>query len=485
MATVKGDVHDIGKNIVGVVLQCNNYDVIDLGVMVPSAKILEAARAQNVDVIGLSGLITPSLDEMVYVAKEMQREGFHLPLLIGGATTSKVHTAVKIAPNYEGPVVYVADASRAVGVTGNLLSETQQASFAETVKLDYTRMREAHAKQGTVRARLPIGAARANKARLDWPDYAPPRPATPGITVFDDYDLAELVARIDWKPFFDAWELSGRFPAILDDEVVGPAARSLYNDAQAMLQRIVSEKLLTARAVIGLWPANAVGDDIEIYEDEARSKVLTRVHTLRQQMSREGRDRPNLALADFVAPKETGLEDYVGGFVVTAGIGLEAITADFKAKHDDYNAILVQALGDRLAEAFAERLHERVRKEFWAYARDESLTNEELIGEAYSGIRPAPGYPACPDHTEKGTLFALLDAERNIGVSLTESYAMLPTAAVSGFYFAHPKSRYFGLGRIERDQVADYAKRKAMSLTETERWLAPNLNYDPDQADAA
>ena len=485
MATVKGDVHDIGKNIVGVVLQCNNYDVIDLGVMVPSAKILETARTEKVDLIGLSGLITPSLDEMVYVAKEMQREGFSLPLLIGGATTSKVHTAVKIAPNYESPVVYVPDASRAVGVAGNLLSAVQKPGFTQTIRADYARMREAHARQSVGRARVPLAVARANKAPIDWSGYAPPQPLKPGITVFDDYDLAELVSRIDWKPFFDAWELSGRFPDILEDAVVGEAARSLYNDAQAMLQRIVGEKWLTARAVVGLWPANSIGDDIEVYADESREQVVAHLHTLRQQMSREGKERANLALADFVAPRGTGLPDYVGGFAVTAGIGLEEVTVRFKAEQDDYSAILVQALGDRLAEAFAERLHERVRKELWAYAPDEALSNADLIGEAYRGIRPAPGYPACPDHTEKRTLFELLRVEELTGIQLTESCAMYPTAAVSGFYFGHPESRYFGLGRIERDQVADYAARKGMSLQEAERWLAPNLNYDPDRANAA
>ena len=487
MATVKGDVHDIGKNIVGVVLQCNNYEVIDLGVMVPSARILETARAERVDMIGLSGLITPSLDEMIYVAKELQREGFSLPLLIGGATTSKVHTAVKVAPNYEGPVVYVPDASRAVGVAGTLMSPGQRAGFAETVRADYARMREAHARQSYGRARVPLAAARANRAPIDWGAYAPPRPRRLGLTVFEDYDLAELTTRIDWKPFFDAWELAGRFPDILEDEVVGEAARSLYNDAQAMLQRMIGEKWVTARAVCGLWPANAVGDDIEVYADERRDRVIARFHTLRQQMARDaGRNRPNFALADFVAPKASGAADYVGGFAVTAGIGLEEVVARFKAQHDDYSAIMAEALCDRLAEAFAERLHERVRKEFWAYAPDEALTNAELIAEAYRGIRPAPGYPACPDHTEKRTLFALLQAEERTGIRLTESCAMWPTAAVSGLYFSHPESRYFGLGRIERDQVEDYARRKGMSVEEVERWLAPNLNYDPERkAEAA
>ncbi|MBB6253862.1 5-methyltetrahydrofolate--homocysteine methyltransferase [Nitrospirillum iridis] len=486
MATVKGDVHDIGKNIVGVVLQCNNYEVVDLGVMVPCAKILEVARAEKADIIGLSGLITPSLDEMVFVAKEMQREGFQVPLLIGGATTSKVHTAVKIDPSYAGPIVHVIDASRAVGVAGNLLSESGRAAYAEGVKAEYARMREAHARTQLNRARLPIADARANRAKLDWATYQPPRPLTPGLTVFEDYDLAELVSRIDWRPFFQAWELAGTFPAILEDAVVGEAARNLYADAQAMLQRIIGEKWLTARAVVGLWPANSVGDDIEVYTDSGRTAVLATLHTLRQQMAREAsRDRAHLALADFVAPKETGVADWIGGFAVTAGIGLEERAKAFEAAHDDYSAILLKALGDRLAEALSERLHERVRTEIWGYAAGEALSNDELIGEKYRGIRPAPGYPACPDHTEKAILWRLLDAEANAGVTLTESFAMTPTAAVSGFYFAHPDAKYFGLGKVERDQVADYAVRKGMDLATMERWLAPNLNYDPSPAEGA
>ncbi|MDG3441100.1 methionine synthase [Nitrospirillum amazonense] len=487
LATVKGDVHDIGKNIVGVVLQCNNYEVVDLGVMVPCAQILETARKEKADIIGLSGLITPSLDEMVFVAKEMQREGFDLPLLIGGATTSKVHTAVKIDPAYQGPVVHVIDASRAVGVAGNLISLAARGDYTQGVKGDYARMREAHARAQAGRARLPIADARANRAKLDWAAYEAPQPLKPGLTVFEDYDLAELVSRIDWRPFFQAWELAGTFPAILEDAVVGEAARNLYADAQAMLQRIVGEKWLTARAVVGLWPANTVGDDIEVYADASRTTVTATLHTLRQQMAREpGRDRPHLALADFVAPKETGVPDWVGGFAVTAGIGLEERAKAFEAAHDDYSAILLKALGDRLAEALSERMHERVRTELWGYAAGEALSNEDLIAEKYRGIRPAPGYPACPDHTEKGILWQLLDAEKNAGVTLTESYAMTPTAAVSGLYFAHPDAKYFGLGKVERDQVADYAARKGMDIATMERWLAPNLNYEPTAAgDAA
>jgi 5-methyltetrahydrofolate--homocysteine methyltransferase len=484
MATVKGDVHDIGKNIVGVVLQCNNYEIIDLGVMVPAAKILETARREKADIIGLSGLITPSLDEMCYVASEMTREGFTIPLLIGGATTSKVHTAVKVAKNYDGPLVYVVDASRAVGVAGALLSKTDGATYVDRIREDYAKVREIHARGREPKKRLPLSQARANRASITWEGYRPPKPAMLGLTVFDDYDLAELTARIDWGPFFQAWELAGRFPEILDDAVVGETARTLFNEAQAMLQRIVGEKWLTARGVVGLWPANSVGeDDIEVFADDTRSGLLAVVHTLRQQMDREGRGRPNLALADFVAPKETGIEDYLGGFAVTAGIGIDEVVRDFETQHDDYSAILLKALADRLAEAFAERMHERVRKQLWGYAAGEDLTNEDLVAEKYVGIRPAPGYPACPDHTEKRILFDLLQAEENAGIHLTENFAMVPTAAVSGYYFSHPETRYFGVGRIHRDQVADYARRKGMSVKEVERWLAPNLVYDPDLAE--
>ena len=479
MATVKGDVHDIGKNIVGVVLQCNNFEVIDLGVMVPCAKILETARREKADMIGLSGLITPSLQEMAYVASEMRRLDFDVPLLIGGATTSKAHTATKLVPNYDGPVVHVVDASRAVGVASALVSEGQRAPFLADVRREYERIAADRAGGGVRSGTEPLAAARANGAAIDWTGVTPARPQQLGLSLFDDYDLTSLVARIDWRPFFAAWELHGRFPAILEDTRVGEAARTLYDDAQAMLHRLVAEKWLRPRAVVGLWPANAVADDIEIYADETRRQIKARVHTLRQQMTRAGDGRANLALADFVAPKESGMADYLGGFAVTAGAEIEARAAAFKAAHDDYSAILLQALGDRLAEAFAEHMHERVRREIWGYAPDEELSNEDLIGEKYRGIRPAPGYPACPDHSEKRTLFDLLGAEARAGIRLTESFAMYPASSVSGYYFAHPESRYFGLGRIGRDQVADYARRKGVSVATVERWLAPNLAYDP------
>ncbi len=479
MATVKGDVHDIGKNIVGVVLQCNNFEVVDLGVMTPCAKILEIAKTEKVDIIGLSGLITPSLEEMSYVAQEMQRENFSIPLLIGGATTSKMHTAVKIAPNYAGPVVYVADASRAVGVCGNLLNRGNVTNFAEEVRLDYQRLREAHANQQEGKKRLSLTAARANHAPINWSGYQPPRPQFTGIKSFAHYDLEELIQRIDWKPFFAAWELSGRFPDILNDPVVGEVARPLYDDAQKMLKTIVNKKWLEARAVIGFWPANADGDDIVIWKDEKRSAEMARIPMLRQQMDRRDSGRPNFCLADFLAPASGPHVDYLGGFAVTAGGGIDNHVAKFEQTHDDYSAILLKALADRLAEALAERMHERVRKEFWGYAADERFSNDELIAESYRGIRPAPGYPASPDHTTKRALFDLLQAEKNAKIDLTDSYAMLPTAAVSGFYFSHPTAAYFGIGKIERDQVEDYAKRKGMTLSEAERWLAPNLGYNP------
>jgi 5-methyltetrahydrofolate--homocysteine methyltransferase len=459
--------------------------------MVSCAKILEVAKRENVDLIGLSGLITPSLDEMCYVASEMRREGMTIPLLIGGATTSKVHTAVKIAPNFPGPVIHVTDASRAVGVAGALLSEQQKPAFVQTVREEYARLRDGHRAAQAGRQRLSLAAARANGLALDWAGYVPPRPATPGITRFDDYPLAELVERIDWKPFFQTWELTGNFPAILEDPVVGEAARSVWRDAQAMLARLVAERWTCPRAVIGFWPAARIDhDDIELYSDETRGSRLAVVHSLRQQMARTARGtdgpRANLALADFVAPRESGVADWLGGFVVTAGDGIEARAKAFEAAHDDYSSIMVKALGDRLAEAFAERMHERVRREFWGYAADETLSNEELIAEAYRGIRPAPGYPACPDHTEKRTLFELLAAEKATGAALTESFAMTPASSVSGWYFAHPQARYFGVGRVERDQVEDYARRKAMDVATVERWLAPVLNYDPaDYVEAA
>jgi 5-methyltetrahydrofolate--homocysteine methyltransferase len=477
LATVKGDVHDIGKNIVGVVLQCNNYEVIDLGVMVPSARILETARRESVDLIGLSGLITPSLEEMSFVASEMEREGFTLPLLIGGATTSRAHTAVKIEPNYHGTTVHVLDASRAVGVASNLLSAGLSEAFAKDVRTEYQRIREQRAGRGPAERQVPLAAARANRLALDWSAAAPPTPCALGVQMLDDYPLAELVDRIDWTPFFQTWELAGHYPAILEDPRVGPAARSLFDDARALLDRIVRERLLTARGVFGLFPAAAVGDDIEIYRGADRGEPIATIHTLRQQMAKPP-GRPNLALADYVAPRDSGVLDHVGAFAVTAGIGVDELVAEFAAGHDDYSAILAKALADRLAEAFAERLHERVRREFWGYARSEKLDNTELIREAYQGIRPAPGYPACPDHTEKGALFELLDVERRVGISLTESFAMTPTAAVSGWYFWHPEARYFGVGKIGRDQVEDYANRKGMTVKEAERWLAPNLSYE-------
>jgi len=484
MATVKGDVHDIGKNIVGVVLQCNGYEVIDLGVMAPAQKILDTAREQKANIIGLSGLITPSLDEMVHVAAEMERQGFDIPLLIGGATTSRVHTAVKIDPGYRrGQTVYVTDASRAVGVASNLLSKTANANFVSEIRKEYEEIARNHAAQRAPGRRLSLSQARANKLKLDWSGYKPPVPKFFGTRTYDHYDLGELVKYIDWTPFFQTWELVGKFPAILDDDKVGEAARNLYADAQAMLKKIVAEKWLTARAAVGFFPANRNGDDdIAIFADKARKFPIHTLHTLRQQMARDN-NRPNLALADFVAPK--GGEDYIGAFVVTAGIGEEERVKAFEAAHDDYSAILLRALADRLAEAFAERLHERVRRDFWGYAPDEALSNDELIQEKYRGIRPAPGYPAQPEHSEKATLFKLLDAEAKIGVKLTESFAMWPGSSVSGFYYSHPESRYFGVGKIERDQVQDYAKRKDWDIATAERWLGPLLNYDPRAKDAA
>jgi len=475
LATVKGDVHDIGKNIVGVVLQCNNYEVIDLGVMVPYTTILETARKEKVDLIGLSGLITPSLEEMVTVAREMERLGLAVPLLIGGATTSKAHTAVKIAPAYSGPVVHVLDASRAVGVASSLLSDTQRDGFVAGIAREYADLRQKHAGRAEV-SQVSIAEARANRLRVDWAGVKPPRPTFIGTRAFAGYDLAELVERIDWTPFFRSWELAGTYPAILDDAKVGAAARNLFADARAMLNRIVTEQWLEAKAVIGFFPANAVGDDIEVYaDDDRRSPVLT-IHCLRQQMGkRDG--RPNLCLADFVAPRESGVADYVGAFAVTAGHDIERSLERFRKAHDDYNAILLKALADRLAEAFAERMHERVRKEFWGYAADEAFDNDALIREQYQGIRPAPGYPACPDHSEKPGLFKLLDAERQAGITLTNSFAMWPASSVSGYYLWHPQSQYFGIGRIGRDQIEDYARRKGIAREQAETLLASNLAY--------
>jgi 5-methyltetrahydrofolate--homocysteine methyltransferase len=474
MATVKGDVHDIGKNIVGVVLQCNNYDVIDLGVMVPCAKILETARAEQVDIIGLSGLITPSLEEMAFLAGEMQREGFTIPLLIGGATTSRAHTAVKIETQYSGPVVHVQDASRAVGVASALLSDDGRDAFVAGIRQEYDAIRVHRASSGKATRLVSLADARANRMRIDWAATVPPVPAVPGVTAFDAWPLADLVPRIDWTPFFQTWELAGHYPEILDDPLVGATARSLWADAQAMLRRLVAEEWLTARAVIGLFPANAVGDDIAVWASAAErgaTRAAT-IHTIRQQMVK-GDGRPNMALADFVAPVESGVPDWVGAFAVTTGHGIDARVAAFEAVHDDYNAILLKALADRLAEALAERLHETVRRTQWGYAPDEALENSALIQEAYQGIRPAPGYPACPDHTEKRTLFQLLDVPALTGITLTESCAMLPTASVSGWYFWRPEARYFGTGMIGEDQVADLAVRKGMAEAEMARWLAP------------
>jgi len=480
LATVKGDVHDIGKNIVGVVLQCNNYDVVDLGVMVPAEKILQAAIAEQADIVGLSGLITPSLDEMCHVAAEMERQGFDVPLLIGGATTSRVHTAVKIHPHYRrGQAVYVNDASRAVGVVASLLSRETRVRVVDDVRAEYARIAEAHARGEDNKRRLPLTDARKNALKLDWSGtYTPPKPRLIGTRGFTDVPIAELVDYIDWSPFFATWELNGKYPAILNDATMGEAARSLFADAQDMLRQMIAEHWFRASAVIGFWPANSDGDDILLFADEARKKPITVLHTLRQQLSRrEG--RANVALADFVAPRTSGLADYVGAFAVTAGIGEEAVTERFKRANDDYSAIMAKALADRLAEALAERMHARVRREFWAYAPDEALDPGAMIAEAYRGIRPAPGYPAQPDHAEKATLFELLGSERKIGVKLTESFAMWPGASVCGVYFSHPDSYYFGVGKIERDQVEDYARRKGWTLVEAEKWLAPILNYDP------
>jgi len=479
MATVKGDVHDIGKKIVGVVLQCNNFEVVDLGVMVSYVDILETARNENADLIGLSGLITPSLDEMCTVAAEMKRQGLDLPLLIGGATTSKAHTAVKIAPNYDAPVIHVLDASRSVGVVSNLLSDTLRADFVAEVADDYELVRQRYEAREKMGPPATIAAAREAKAKIDWQGYEPPKPKFLGLKVFDDYDLAELVTYIDWTPFFRTWELKGTYPAILEDEKFGAAARDLFADAEAMLQRLIGEQWLTARGVIGFFPAARINhDDVEIYADDDRKEVAATLRFLRQQMQKD-EGRPNRCLADFIAPEDSKLADYIGGFAVTAGIGADEKAARFEADHDDYNAILLKALADRLAEAFTERLHERVRREFWAYAEGENLDSEDLVKELYQGIRPAPGYPACPDHTAKMDLFGLLEAEKNAGISLTESFAMTPAASVSGYYFSHPEARYFGVGRIGKDQVKDYAERRGIALEEAEKWLAPNLVYTP------
>lgn len=478
LATVKGDVHDIGKNIVGVVLGCNNYEVIDLGVMVPAEKILRTAREQNVDIIGLSGLITPSLDEMVHVAKEMTRQKFSTPLLIGGATTSRVHTAVKIEPSYAGATMHVLDASRAVGVVGKLINKDSGPVFSSEIKKEYQRLREEHQKKHGDRKLLSIEAARQNRYRIDWQAFPnPPQPSFLGAKAFKDYPLDEIRGRIDWTPFFITWELKGKFPKIFENPKFGKEARRLFDDARRLLDKIVSQKLLTANGVIGFFPANSVGDDIEIYSDDRRQTLRTVLHTLRQQMHKST-DQGNLALADFVAPRDSGIRDYIGAFAVTAGIGLNKLVEEFEKQHDDYSSIMAKALADRLAEAFAELMHERTRKEFWGYAKDEHLSNDEIIAERYQGIRPAAGYPACPDHTEKMIIFDLLKATDHTQITLTENMAMLPAASVSGLYFWHPEAKYFGVGRIGRDQVVDYARRKGIEISSMERWLAPNLDYE-------
>ena len=477
-ATVKGDVHDIGKNIVGVVLRCNNFEVIDLGVMVPAAQILDTARQEKADMIGVSGLITPSLDQMCRLAAEMERQGLDLPLLIGGATTSRMHTAVKIAPAYSGAVVHVTDASKAVGVVGALISAERRQAFVAEVRERYDAMRAAHGRGQAGRRLLTLAEARANRARPDWRRYRAPAPRFTGVRTVADVTVADLVPYIDWTPFFRSWELAGTYPAILEDETVGEAARALFKDARAMLDTIIAETSFSARAAVGIWPAWSMDDDIELFANGEREGPVVTLHTLRQQMARQ-RERPNRALADFVAPQGSGVDDHVGGFAVTMGDGVERLAATHEQDHDDYGAIMVKALGDRLAEAFAEFLHERTRKELWGYAPNEALASDELIGERYRGIRPAPGYPACPDHSEKRTIFALLEAEARTGLQLTESCAMWPASSVCGLYFSHPESTYFGVGKLGRDQVADYARRKGASVEKTETWLAPNLAYDP------
>ena len=481
LATVKGDVHDIGKNIVGVVLQCNNFEVIDLGVMVPAERILETAKRESADMIGLSGLITPSLDEMVHVAREMKRLGFAVPLLIGGATTSPAHTAVKIDPEYEGAVAYVKDASRAVGVCQSLVTVENRADATRRLKSEHAAKREQHRGRTVKAPAFSLAEARANRFRCDWSAYRPPVPRLSGVRAFEDVPLEELVRYIDWMPFFNAWEFAGKFPDILTDPVVGEAASNLYADARRLLKQVIAGRWMRASAVLGLFPANSVDDDIEVYTDESRREVAYRLHHLRQQKPKPA-GQPHYALADFVAPRESGVPDWVGAFAVTAGLGLDDKVREYEARHDDYGAIMLKALADRLAEALAERMHERVRREFWGYAPEERFTGDQLVREEYRGIRPAPGYPACPDHTEKATLWRMLDVEHRAGIRLTESYAMHPTAAVSGWYFSHPEARYFQVGRIDADQVADYARRKGLSLTEAERWLAPIVGYEPRAA---
>lgn len=477
MATVKGDVHDIGKNIVGVVMSCNNFEIIDLGVMVPAEKILEEAIKQEVDIIGLSGLITPSLDEMVTVAKEMERQNFKIPLLIGGATTSKIHTAVKVDPMYSGSVIHVLDASKSVPVASSLLSDGQKDAFHTNTKDEYEQMRIAHANRKETKQYISLEDARKNKQKVNWAETKVTKPSFLGTKTFTDFPLEKLVDYIDWTPFFQTWELRGKYPAIFEDEYVGEEAKKLHEDALAMIDKVISEKSLQASAIVGFYPANTVNsDDIEVYTDESRSEVLTTYHHLRQQ-NKKGNNIANHSLADYIAPKETGIEDYIGSFAVTAGKGIEKIVEEYEKDHDDYNSILIKAVADRFAEAFAEYMHTLVRKELWGYAKDETLDNEALIREKYQGIRPAPGYPACPEHTEKGTIWELMNVEQEASIKLTESYAMYPAAAVSGLYFSHPDSKYFGLGKIQKDQVEDYARRKGMTLEEAEKWLSPTLAY--------
>jgi 5-methyltetrahydrofolate--homocysteine methyltransferase len=480
LATVKGDVHDIGKNIVGVVLACNNYEIIDLGVMIPCDKILQTAREEKVDIIGLSGLITPSLDEMVHNAREMTREGFAVPLLIGGATTSKAHTAVKIAPGYTSPVVHVLDASLAVNVVRKLMSQDDKAAFVQDIQEKQQKTREAYESKASAKKLVSLEEARKQRIQIDWQKTDIPKPSFLGTKVLEDISLETLVPVIDWSPFFHAWELRGKYPKIFEDPVVGPKAKELFDDAQKLLKEIVEKKLLTAKGVYGLFPANSQGDDITIYANETRSKAISVFHTLRQQTEKP-QGEANCALADFIAPQSSGKADFIGGFAVTAGIGIETLCQRFEEDHDDYHSIMAKALADRLAEAFAEWLHREIRRE-WGFGQDEQLTNQELIQEKYRGIRPAPGYPACPDHTEKQHLFELLEVEKTIGIQLTESYAMYPAASVSGFYFANPQARYFSVGKLKQDQIQDYAKRKDMEVSVVERWLSPNLGYDPAKA---
>ena len=478
LATVKGDVHDIGKSIVGVVLGCNNFEIIDLGVMVPAIKILEEAKKSKVSIIGLSGLITPSLEEMCFVASEMQRQGFDIPLMIGGATTSRLHTAVKIQPNYNGPLVYGSDASHAVNIASKLVSKKDSKLFVDDIRNEYKKVRSEYSVAKFSGKRFSLNEARKNRLRIKWSNYKPPIPKKLGLTVFRNYKLKELVDYFDWKPFFSAWQLYGNYPQILNDKKVGVAAKDLLQDARDMITKIVKEGWITANAVISFWPANSNKDDIEIYKDESRKEVYSVLYTLRQQMSKAS-SRANLALSDFIGPKDKKIRDYIGAFAVTAGIDMEKKSSEFKKNNDDYGSIMLSAICDRFAEAFAERLHERVRKEFWGYAEDEKLNSQDLISEQYQGIRPAPGYPACPDHSEKSSLFQLLDVEKNTGIKLTENFAMWPAASICGYYFSHPKSSYFGVGKLNKDQVSDYATRKQKSLKYVERWLQPNLNYDP------